>query len=51
MDPALSGVAMAPLSLKRKAEMPIGSAPEPGQVLQDEPIAKILLKSRVSTQL
>lgn len=51
MEPALSGVAMAPQGLKRKAETPLGSSPEPGQVMQEEPSAKAPVKSKVSNQL
>jgi len=50
MEPSLSGVAMAPQGLKRKAETPLGSSPEPGQVMQEEPSAKAPVKSRVSNQ-
>ncbi len=51
MEPALSGVAMAPQGLKRKAETPLGSSPEPGQVMQEEPSAKTSVKSKVSNWL
>lgn len=51
MEPALSGVAMAPQGLKRKAETPLGSSPEPGQVMQEEPSAKASVKSKVSNWL
>lgn len=50
MEPALSGVAMAPQGLKRKAEFSLGSSPEPGQVMQEEPNAKAPVKSKVSNQ-
>lgn len=48
MDPVLVGLALTPQGLKRKAETPLASPPEPGQVLQDEPTGKIPPKSRVS---
>lgn len=48
MEPVLSGLALTPQGLKRKAETPLASPPEPGQVLQDEPMGKITAKSRVS---
>lgn len=51
MESALSGVALAPQSLKRKADTPLGSPPEPGQVMQEEPMIKVTGKSRVSITL
>lgn len=44
----MSGIALTPQGLKRKAETPLASPPEPGQVLQDEPTGKIAPRSRVS---
>lgn len=48
MEPVLGGIALTPQGLKRKAETPLASPPEPGQVLQDEPTGKLAPKSRVS---
>lgn len=48
IEPALGGMALATPGLKRKAETPLASPPEPGQVLQDEPMIKAAIKSRVS---
>lgn len=49
MEPVLGGIALTPQGLKRKAETPLASPPEPGQVLQDEPPGKIVAKGRVSS--
>lgn len=48
MEQSLSSIALTPQGLKRKAETPLASPPEPGQVLQDEPMGKLAVKTRVS---
>uniref|UniRef100_A0A8B9HQ24 Transcription initiation factor TFIID 150 kDa subunit n=1 Tax=Astyanax mexicanus TaxID=7994 RepID=A0A8B9HQ24_ASTMX len=51
MEPLMGGMALAPQGLKRKAETPLGSPPEPGQVLQEEPpMIKAAIKGRFPTQ-